>query len=206
MIVGILGGLLYALYMWQQESVPPSADNEIIKQGESSQAQKVTDPMPQEVEEEINKENMYPRPPEIVNPTAFINVAEDIQLSALMAERKVILVKFWTFACVNCQHTLPHVNEWYERYKDQGFEIVSFHTPEFAYEHKLANVQSAVDKWHITYPVILDNDFSNFRAYNNRYWPHMYLIDRDGFIVYDHIGQGNYDEIEAKIKELLLEL
>lgn len=150
------------------------------------------------------KEKIYPHPPEILPPSAVINASEDVLLQDLIGE-KVILVKFWTFACVNCQHTLPHVNEWYATYQDQGLEIISFHTPEFAYEHKLENVQNAVNKWGIKYPVLLDNDFANFRAYDNHYWPHMYLIDKEGFIVYDQIGQGDYEQTEAKIKELLAE-
>lgn len=157
------------------------------------------------LQNEKEKETLFPRPPEIIDPTAFINADDTLKMENLIGE-KVILVKFWTFGCVNCQHTLPYVNEWYEKYKDDGLEIVSFHTPEFAYEHNLANVKNAAQKWGIQYPVILDNEFKNFRAYENRYWPHMYLVDKGGFIVYDHIGQGGYEETEVKIKELLLEM
>lgn len=151
------------------------------------------------------KESIYQRPPEIIASAGKINVNDDLQLGELIGE-KVILVKFWTFGCVNCQATFPHVNRWYEDYKEEGLEIVSFHTPEFAYEHKLSNVEDAVEKWGIEFPVLLDNEYENFNAYNNHYWPHVYLIDKDGFIVYDHIGQGDYDATEEKIKELLIEL
>jgi len=163
------------------------------------------DPISLEQKRIAQKESVYKRPPEIITSAGKINASDDLQLSDLIGE-KVLLIKFWTFGCVNCQATFPHVNRWYDEYKDDGLEIVSFHTPEFAYEHKLSNVRSAVEKWEIEFPVLLDNEYENFNAYNNHYWPHMYLIDKDGFIVYDHIGQGDYGETEEKIKELLTEL
>jgi thiol-disulfide isomerase/thioredoxin len=141
--------------------------------------------------------------PEITNPSGFVN-SEPFKLSDLIG-KKVIIVDFWTYSCINCQRTLPYINAWYEKYKDNGLEIVGIHTPEFDFEKELNNVQAAVDKYQIKYPVVLDNDYSTWGAYQNRYWPHKFLIDINGKIVYDHIGEGGYEETEAKIQELLKE-
>ncbi|MEK7584607.1 MAG: redoxin domain-containing protein [Patescibacteria group bacterium] len=140
---------------------------------------------------------------EITDPEGFINV-DSITMSELIG-KKVILLDFWTYSCINCQRTLPYLTSWYEKYRDEGLEIVSIHTPEFAFERKIENVQWAVDKWNIKYPVVLDNDYGTWFAYENRYWPRKYLIDIDGFIVYDHIGEGGYAETELKIQDLLKE-
>jgi len=149
--------------------------------------------------------------PEITNPSGFINTrsassgqAGPITLAELVG-KKVILVDFWTYSCINCQRTFPYVNAWYEKYKDNGLEIVSIHTPEFDFEKQLGNVQTAVDKYGIKYPVVLDNDYGTWTAFQNSYWPRKYLIDINGKIVYDHIGEGAYDETERKIQELLKE-
>jgi thiol-disulfide isomerase/thioredoxin len=119
--------------------------------------------------------------------------------------KKVILLDFMTYSCINCQRTFPYLTAWYKKYKDMGLEIVAIHTPEFAFEHKLENVQAAFKQYGLTFPAVLDNDYGTWNAYQNQYWPHKYLIDIDGFIVYDHIGEGGYDETESKIKELLAE-
>lgn len=150
------------------------------------------------------KEKMYERAKEISTPDGFINT-EPFTIEELIGE-KIVLVDFWTYSCINCQRTLPYLNSWYEKYADDGLVIVGLHTPEFDFEKDFDNVSRAVDKWGIEYPVVLDNDFSTWRSYNNRYWPRKYLIDVDGFIVYDHIGEGGYEETEMKIVELLNEL
>lgn len=141
--------------------------------------------------------------PDITNPAGFIN-AEPFTIAELIG-KKVIMVDFWTYSCINCQRTLPYVNAWYEKYKDNGLEIIGVHTPEFDFEKELANVQTAVDKYGVKYPVVLDNDYGTWTAYQNRYWPRKYIIDINGRIVYDHIGEGAYDETEVKIQELLKE-
>ena len=128
----------------------------------------------------------YDRVHEIVNPQGFINTAP-LKLADI-AGKKIILVDFWTYSCINCQRTLPYLNAWYEKYKDQGLEIVGVHTPEFKFEQEIGNVTQAVKKYGIQYPVLLDNRYETWTAYGNRYWPRKYLIDIDGFIVYDHIG------------------
>ncbi len=141
--------------------------------------------------------------PEITNPFGFVN-AEPFRLADLIG-KKVIMVDFWTYSCINCQRTLPYINAWYDKYKDNGLEIIGIHTPEFDFEKVLGNVQAAVKKYGITYPVVLDNDYGTWTAYQNRYWPHKFLIDIHGNIVYDHIGEGGYEETEAVIQQLLKE-
>lgn len=140
---------------------------------------------------------------EIENPSGFVNV-DSISLEELVGE-KVILVDFMTYSCINCQRTFPYVTAWYDKYKDQGLEIIGIHTPEFAFEKDINNVRDAMKKYGIEYPVVLDNEYSTWRAYDNHYWPRKYLIDIHGNIVYDHIGEGAYEETEMKIKELLEE-
>lgn len=119
--------------------------------------------------------------------------------------KKVILLDFWTYSCINCQRTMPYLNAWHEKYKDQGLVIVGVHTPEFDFEKKQSNVEEAAARFGVRYPVVLDNDYGTWNAYKNRYWPRKYLIDIDGFVVYDHIGEGAYEETERKIQELLKE-
>ena len=101
--------------------------------------------------------------------------------------------------------TLPYVKAWYDKYSSQGLEIISIHTPEFAFEHVLSNVQQAVQSDGILYPVVLDNDYGTWNAFGNQYWPRKYLIDIDGYIVYDHAGEGDYDVTEAAIQKALKE-
>ena len=116
---------------------------------------------------------------------------------------KVVMVDFWTYACINCIHTLPHVTAWHEKYKDRGLVIVGVHTPEFAFERETGNVKKAIQRHGIRYPVAQDNRFATWNAYRNRYWPTVYLVDRSGELVFTHAGEGFYDEIERIVKFLL---
>jgi cytochrome c biogenesis protein CcdA/thiol-disulfide isomerase/thioredoxin len=120
--------------------------------------------------------------------------------------KKVVLLDIWTYSCINCQRTIPYLNEWYKKYEDNGLVIIGLHTPEFAFEKIQKNVEKAVKDFGIKYPVVLDNDFSTWNAYENRYWPRKYLIDIDGYIVYDHAGEGQYVETEKQIQKALNEL
>ena len=149
------------------------------------------------------KSGLYDRAREITQPTGFIN-SLPFELKDVIG-KKVILLDIWTYSCINCQRTLPFITEWDEKYRDKGLLIVGIHSPEFEFEKKLENVEAAVERFGIEYPVILDNDFGTWHAYRNQYWPRKYLIDIDGFVVYDHIGEGGYVETETKIKELLAE-
>lgn len=157
------------------------------------------------------KQLEYPKAPEITDPSGFINTpplasgqAGPITIGQFKG-KKVVLIDFWTYSCINCQRTLPYVKAWYQKYHDQGLEIISIHTPEFAFEHVLTNVQAAVAGFGITYPVVLDNDYGTWNAFGNSYWPRKYLIDIDGYIVYDHAGEGDYGETEAAIQKALKE-
>jgi cytochrome c biogenesis protein CcdA/thiol-disulfide isomerase/thioredoxin len=118
---------------------------------------------------------------------------------------KVVLIDFWTYSCINCQRTLPYLKDWYSKYKDKGLVIIGVHSPEFEFEKSEQNVAQAVKDFGITYPVMQDNDFATWRAYSNRYWPAKYIIDKDGVVRYTHFGEGEYDETEKVIQELLQE-
>ncbi len=116
---------------------------------------------------------------------------------------KVVLVDFWTYSCINCIRTLPYVTKWYEDYKDQGLIVVGVHTPEFAFEKVTSNVESAIKRYGITYPVAQDNNYKTWGAYKNQFWPAHYLIDKSGNIVYTHFGEGEYENTEKAIRILL---
>jgi thiol-disulfide isomerase/thioredoxin len=150
----------------------------------------------------VQKQNGIPAP-ELAGIAGYINT-DGITLKELVG-KKVVLVDIWTYSCINCQRTLPYITMWYDKYKDKGLEIIGVHSPEFEFEKKYDNVKRATEKWNIKYPVVLDNDHATWNAFMNRYWPRKYLIDIDGYIVWDHIGEGGYDEAEKKIQELLEE-
>lgn len=116
---------------------------------------------------------------------------------------KVVLVKFWTYTCINCIRTFPFVNAWEEKYADDGLVIIGVHTPEFEFEKDLGNLKEAVEDNKIKYPVVQDNDYKIWRAYKNRFWPAKYLVDQNGCIVNEHFGEGNYEETEKLIQDLL---
>lgn len=141
-----------------------------------------------------------PPAPELAGGGAWINSAP---LTLTELRGKVVLVDFWTYGCYNCKNTLPYVKQWWDKYKDQGLVIVGVHTPEFSSEHELTNVQAAVEREGITWPVVQDNDKAIWRAYENHYWPHFYLIDHQGQIIYDHIGEGAYDQTDQQIAAAL---
>jgi cytochrome c biogenesis protein CcdA/thiol-disulfide isomerase/thioredoxin len=116
---------------------------------------------------------------------------------------KVVLVDFWTYSCINCLRTLPHLEEWDKEYGSKGLVIVGVHTPEFAFEHDLGNVTDAVKKLGVRYPVALDNDYKTWNAYQNEFWPAEYLIDQQGHVRHIHFGEGEYDKTEQDIRLLL---
>lgn len=140
--------------------------------------------------------------PELAKISGYINT-NPITLADLKG--KVVLVDFWTYSCINCIRTIPYLNAWHEKYADKGLVIIGVHTPEFEFEKDYNNVKAAVEKFEIKYPVVLDNDKGTWNAYENRYWPHKYLIDNEGYIRNDHIGEGGYAETEKVIQSLLSE-
>lgn len=151
------------------------------------------------------KKNLYPQAINFVSPSGYLNTqGNPITISEYIGE-KVILVDFMTYSCINCQRTFPYLNNWYESYQDDGLIIIGIHTPEFAFEKLEKNVSNALEKYGIKFPVVLDNNYETWRAYDNHYWPRKYLIDIYGNVVYDHIGEGKYTETENMIKYLLKE-
>ncbi len=161
-------------------------------------------PAPAAADRVATKEQLFPRVKEIVLPSGFINTTNNFRLAPIVG-KKVILVDFWTYSCINCIRTQPYLNAWYEKYKSAGLEIVGMHTPEFDFEKIYDNVKAAVTRDHINYPVVLDNDQGTWSAYGNRFWPRRYLIDIDGYIVLDQIGEGGYEDLEIAIQKALAE-
>ena len=145
----------------------------------------------------------FKKAPELAGISGYINTTPE-ELEKAM-EGKVVLYDIWTYSCINCIRTLPFLTAWDEKYSDNGLLIIGIHSPEFEFEKDINNVQMAVDKYGIKYPVILDNDWEIWKAFKNRYWPHKFISDNDGYIRYDHIGEGGYDETEKVIQQLLEE-
>lgn len=169
----------------QQENFVPAA---IIENGTVTEVQ-------------IDK-SQFKLAPELAQISGYINT-DLVTLADLRG--KVVLIDFWTYSCINCIRTIPYLNAWYEKYADDGLVIVGVHTPEFEFEKDYDNVKAAVEKFGIKYPVAQDNDKGTWKAYENRYWPRKYLVDNEGYIRYDHIGEGSYAETEKVIQSLLLE-
>jgi len=126
-------------------------------------------------------------------------------LTAKQLKGKVVLVDFWAYSCINCIRTVPYIRAWADKYKDSGLVVIGVHTPEFEFEGQLPNVQKAVQKFGITYPVALDSDRAIWNAFHNQYWPAHYFIDAAGKVRYEHFGEGEYEQSERWIQELLKE-
>lgn len=140
--------------------------------------------------------------PEIISGGIWFN-SDPLTLEQLKG--KVVIIDFWTYSCINCQRTLPYLRKWNEKYHDKGLVIIGVHAPEFEFEKSQKNVADAIKDFQLIYPIVQDNDFATWRAYNNRYWPAKYFIDKEGYIRYSHFGEGAYDESEKVIQELLKE-
>ena len=139
--------------------------------------------------------------PEIEN-DIWLN-SDPLRLAELKG--KVVLLEFWTFGCINCQRVTPYVREWHDKYAGDEFVVLTVHYPEFGYEEDVDNVREALEKNGIEYAVAIDNDGLTWRAYNQRYWPTRYLIDKEGNIRYKHIGEGGYEATDAAIQQLIAE-
>lgn len=118
---------------------------------------------------------------------------------------RVVLIDFWTFGCYNCRNTLPFIKGVHDRYRDQGLTVIGVHSPEFDYEKKAENLRREVTSLEIHYPVVSDNDYQTWDAYNVGAWPTVFLLDKQGRIRWTHVGEGNYDEAERIIQKLLAE-
>jgi len=143
--------------------------------------------------------------PEFAGISQWLNTPGGRPLTLAKLRGKVVLIDFWTYSCINCLRTLPHLEGWYRTYRSKGFTIVGVHTPEFAFEHVPSNVRRAVKQLGVRYPVPLDNDFATWNAYGNQYWPAEYLIDKRGHVRHAHFGEGEYDKTERLIRTLLAE-
>jgi len=139
--------------------------------------------------------------PEIVSPV-WLN-SPPLRLADLKG--KVVMVEFWTFGCSNCRNVEPYIKQWHDNYAARGLTIIGVHSPEFEHEGKIENVKRYIAEHHIRHAVALDNDFSIWKSYHNRFWPALYLIDKQGIIRYTHIGEGHYAETEWQIQALLAE-
>ncbi len=181
-----------------EQNVEPVAETRTESEAASGEAESES-----EAERVARKEAEFTRAKEIVAPTEFINTS-GTSIGENLGE-KVVLLEFWTYTCVNCQNVQPYLNEWHEEYEDDGLLIIGVHRPEFEFEKDFASVERAVREAGIEYPVVLDNNSITWDAYNNRYWPARYLIDADGFIRYQHFGEGAYEENEEEIQQLLSE-
>ncbi len=149
--------------------------------------------------------SQFKKAPDFAKITGYINTEEGRPINLKDLKGKVVLIDFWTYSCINCIRTLPYLVDWNEKYADKGLVIVGVHSPEFEFEKNIDNVKAAVQKYGIKYPVIQDNDKGTWDAYQNRYWPRKYLVDDEGYIRYDHIGEGGYAETEKVIRSLLAE-
>lgn len=145
----------------------------------------------------------FKKAPQLQGISGYINT--DAEEFKEQLKGKVVLYDIWTYSCINCQRTLPYITAWNEKYSGMGLVIVGIHSPEFEFEKDINNVQMAVEKFGIKYPVVLDNDKVIWKAFENRYWPRKYIADHEGYIRYDHIGEGAYDETEKMIQQLLKE-
>ena len=167
-------------------------DNELIK----NQLQKKSGT-------EVKKEDIgKPKAPEIIPGGVWFN-SDPLTLAKLKG--KVVIIDFWTYTCINCQRTFPYLRQWWEKYKDKGLVIIGVHSPEFEFEKSEKNLTQAIKDFNLPYPIVQDNNFDTWRAYNNRYWPAKYFIDKEGYIRFTHFGEGAYDESEKVIQELLKE-
>jgi thiol-disulfide isomerase/thioredoxin len=140
--------------------------------------------------------------PSLGGATAWLNSPP---LSAAGLRGKVVLIDFWTYTCINWLRTLPYVRAWAEKYKDQGVVVIGVHTPEFPFEHDLENVRRAVQDMRVSYPIAIDNDYAIWDAFNNHYWPALYLVDAQGRIRSHQFGEGAYEPSEMILQHLLAE-
>ncbi|MDU9032003.1 cytochrome c biogenesis protein DipZ [Pseudomonas corrugata] len=195
-------------------AIGTGADDRLLastsSQGAASLEQSVLEKVPQAIDYVISKAGANPMPnleaqgamPSLDGAVQWLN-SPPLDSEALKG--KVVLVDFWTYDCINCQHTLPHVNDWAKKYEKDGLVVIGVHTPEYGYEKIIDNVRQQVRKLDINYPVAIDNQYAIWRAFNNQYWPAHYFIDAKGQVRYSHFGEGRYGEQEQVIQQLLQE-
>ena len=141
--------------------------------------------------------------PEFQGTQQWFNTPGDRPLTMAELRGRVVLIDFWTYTCINCIRTQPWLNAMYDRYADKGLTIIGVHTPEFPFERDAGNVEDAIERAGIKYPVVQDNDYAVWNSYANQYWPAKYFIDADGQVRFAHFGEGEYEQSEEVIRELL---
>ncbi|MNF92552.1 Thiol-disulfide oxidoreductase YkuV [compost metagenome] len=173
-----------------------------IEKGVLESVPKVVDYLVSKVKADTSLDNAQGPMPSLSGAVEWINSPA---LTNESLKGKVVLVDFWTYDCINCQHTLPYVNGWAKKYEKDGLVVIGVHTPEYGYEKIIDNVREQVRKLDIHYPVAIDNQYAIWRAFNNQYWPAHYFIDAKGQVRYSHFGEGRYGEQEQVIEQLLQE-
>ena len=143
----------------------------------------------------------FRKAPNLVGIAHYLNTTPEELTEKI--EDSVVLYDVWTYSCINCIRTLPYITSWDEKYADQGLLVIGIHSPEFEFEKNPENVKIAIEKYGISYPVVLDNDMKTWKAFENNYWPRKYIADHEGNLRYDHIGEGGYQETEKVIQQLL---
>jgi thiol-disulfide isomerase/thioredoxin len=149
--------------------------------------------------------SQFRKAPEFTQINNYINTPNNSPITLSSLKGKVVLLYIWTYTCINSIRPMPYIDDWNQKYSNKGLVIVGVHSPEFQFEKNYTNVKNAVKRFGITYPVILDSDHGTWNAYGNNYWPRFYLIDAQGYLRYDHIGEGNYNQIEKSIRSLVAE-
>ena len=180
-----------------------TALNTVFSSIETTQSETTENVNPKNLEIQNVDKSKLKQAPQLVGISHYINTTPE-ELEKEM-EGKVILYDIWTYSCINCVRTLPYITAWNEKYSDDGLLIIGIHSPEFEFEKDEYNVEMAVAKNGISYPVVMDNEMKTWKAFENRYWPRKYIADHEGFIRYDHIGEGAYEQTEKIIQELLEE-
>ena len=171
-----------------------------LEKGVLETVPKVLDYVVSKVKADPERANTQGAMPPLAGAVEWLNSPE---LTRESLKGKVVLVDFWTYDCINCQHTLPYVKAWAKKYEKDGLVVIGVHTPEYGYERIIGNVKDQVRKLGITYPVAIDNNYAIWRSFDNQYWPAHYLIDASGQVRYTHFGEGRYEAQEQMIQTLL---
>ncbi len=190
-IVGVVGGLSFA-FTTLETSTQNVIGSKTLNDGKIIAQKSFEKSLPR-----------YKKAPDLVGISHYINTTPEKLKEEI--DGKVVLYDIWTYSCINCVRTLPYMTSWNEKYSDEGLLIIGIHSPEFEFEKDADNVRMAIEKYGITYPVVLDNEHKTWKAFENNYWPRKYVADHEGYIRYDHIGEGAYEKTEEVIQKLLEE-
>lgn len=174
----------------------------VLEKGVLQSVPKVVESLVRKAKAESTLDNAQGPMPSLSGAVEWLNSPA---LTSESLRGKVVLVDFWTYDCINCQHTLPYVKDWAQKYEKDGLVVIGVHTPEYGFERIISNVRDEVRKLGITYPVAIDNNYAIWRNFDNQYWPAHYLIDAKGQVRFTHFGEGRYETQEKMIQQLLQE-